>query len=57
VACACARLHVFRLDPGEKWGKLQSGGAAKMPKTVQNLTYAALIVVLFGTATGWLGGL
>jgi len=27
------------------------------PTTLQKLSYAALIVVLFGVATGWLGGL
>lgn len=27
------------------------------PSTLQKLTYVALIIVMFGTATGWLGGL
>ena len=27
------------------------------PKTLQRLAYVALIIVMFGTATGWLGGL
>ena len=27
------------------------------PNTLQRLAYVALIIVMFGTATGWLGGL
>jgi hypothetical protein len=27
------------------------------PTTLQKLAYVALLVVMFGTATGWLGGL
>ena len=27
------------------------------PTTLQKLSYAALLVVMFGTASGWLGGL
>ena len=28
-----------------------------MPKTVRRFAYVALIIMLFGTASGWLGGL
>jgi hypothetical protein len=27
-----------------------------MPKSVRRFAYVALIIVLFGTASGWLGG-
>jgi hypothetical protein len=29
----------------------------KMPKTVRRFAYVALIIMMFGTASGWLGGL
>lgn len=35
----------------------QQDGGLMVPTPYQKITYAALIVLLFGVATGWLGGL
>ncbi|HKL68776.1 hypothetical protein [Salibaculum sp.] len=32
-------------------------GGRRLPDTIKNVAYALLIVLMFGVATGWLGGL
>ncbi len=48
------------LDAGQNMLKPEHGQNKEglmVPTPFQKITYAALIVLLFGVATGWLGGL
>ncbi len=48
------------LDAGQKMLRSTNGQIKEglmVPTPFQKITYAALIVLLFGVATGWLGGL
>ncbi|MCX8226305.1 MAG: hypothetical protein OTI35_09540 [Sulfitobacter sp.] len=48
------------LDAGQNMlepGHGQNKEGLMVPTPFQKITYAALIVLLFGVATGWLGGL